>query len=131
MEGLNMTELNKKNQTKFDHSTYAKLVKYSPIEAEKYINSFNKTEKSEEIEQKPLEKQLVIEPKEIRDTQKSLDEVTIAEVEETIPETSKLDQIVVTKEDMVELRKVYEEKFNKKPFVWWNAQKLIEKINKV
>jgi hypothetical protein len=38
---------------------------------------------------------------------------------------------VITKEDMIELRKVYEEKFNKKPFGWWNAQKLIEKINKV
>jgi len=32
---------------------------------------------------------------------------------------------------MVELRRVYEEKFGKKAFLGWNAQKLIEKINKV
>jgi len=63
MEGLSMTELNKQNETKFNHETYARLVKYSPIEAEKYINSFNKTEKIEEIDAKPLEKQLVIEQK--------------------------------------------------------------------
>lgn len=131
MEGLSMTELNKQNATKFNHETYARLVKYSPIEAEKYINSFNKTENVEQIEWKSLEKQLVTWPLEPRDTQESLDVVTIAEQLESIPETNKLDEVIITKDDMVELRKVYEEKFGKKAFWWWDAQKLIEKINKV
>jgi hypothetical protein len=93
MEGLSMTELKKENQTKFNHDTYARLVKYSPMEAEKYINSFNKTEKSDEIDEKSLEKQLVIEPVELRDTEKSLDVVTIAEQQESIPETSDYPEI--------------------------------------
>jgi len=112
------------NKNRFNHGVYVNLLRINSLEAEKYIKSFEKDDKT----------QLVIEQKWKQDILEKWDDINLTEESKTTLESlnkSQLDEIVINKEEMAELRKIYEEKFNKKPFVWWDAQKLIEKINKV
>lgn len=106
MEGLSVSELQKPNK-QFDYKVYSTYCKHNPEEAKRYIESFNDVESTTDVQ------------------------MTAPEVKQEVKEEKTEQKIVIRQEDVVELRKIYQERHPewKQAFRWRGAEQLVERIN--